>query len=127
MKLIFVCFLLLPIAVSADQVCDQLLALEEAWNAEMPRPVDEHTELIQVRVCCETETISYTKRILIQGHLLPSGAKERKQRQHAQLHCNKGGLASQLRWTAMDLIYDVDLKYLFALTTTPASCYAMGK
>jgi hypothetical protein len=114
--------ILLPIVAAADQTCDEMQEMEAKINADTPRAIDEATELVQLTVNCETHVVSYKKRLLVSGNLLAEGARERKQRQHTQLHCNRDGIASQMHWTAMDVLYDVDYKYMFTLTTTPASC-----
>lgn len=107
---------------TADEFCDELKKFEAQVNADSPRPVDEFTELIQTKVNCETMAVSYTKRILVPANQLPEGAQARKQRQHTQLHCNKEGLASVWKWTAMDVMHDVDFVYIFTLTTKPEDC-----
>jgi hypothetical protein len=49
----------------SDPICVELLALEEQVNSTLPRPIDEATEMVQIRVNCETQTVSYTKRLLV--------------------------------------------------------------
>ena len=53
---------------------------------------------------------------------MAEGWKERKQRQHTQLHCNKDGLSRTVKWTAIDVMYDNDFQYLGTLTTSPTDC-----
>ncbi len=48
--------------------------------------------------------------------------KNRKQRQHTQLHCNANGLSSVSGWTAMDVIYDPNFEYITTFLTEPNDC-----
>lgn len=107
---------------NADEACVKAKQLELQWNADMPKKIDEFTEIIQIIVNCDTKVFSYKKRVLAEGSKFPSAMHERKQRQHTQLHCNKDGLASVSGWTAMDVIYDVNYEYMFTLTTSPEHC-----
>ena len=123
MRLISIFFLFLLISPShGDELCNEFRHLEKQWNSKLPEIIDEHTELVQIIVNCETRVVSYRKRILVTKDVLPSGIHDRKQRQHTQLHCNKNGLASKSGWTAMDVIVDINFSYLFTLKTTPNDC-----
>lgn len=106
----------------ADPICAELLALEEQTNPTLPRPIDEATELVQVRVNCETRTVSYTKRLLLDPASLADGWQVRKQRQYVQLHCNAQGLASASGWNAMDIFFGPEYNYLITLHATPQDC-----
>lgn len=106
----------------AGSICGELLAFEEDTNRTLPRPVDEATELIQVRVNCDNQTVAYTKRLLLDPATLAEGWQERKQRQYVQLHCNAQGLASVAGWNAMDVLLDPAYNYLLTLKATPADC-----
>ncbi len=113
MKFISILFLFLFTSPSyADEICDELRGLEAQWNSNLPKKIDEYTELVQILVNCETRVVSYRKRILANKDLLPSGIYERKQRQHTLLHCNRNGLASNSGWIAMDVIVDINFSYL---------------
>jgi hypothetical protein len=102
--------------------CSELMGFENDVNHTLPRQIDEATELIQVRVNCETKAISYTKRLLIQPSDLADGWQTRKQRQYVQLHCNAQGLASVSGWNTLDIIFDPDLNYLITLEARPKDC-----
>jgi hypothetical protein len=106
----------------ADPICAELVAFEEQTNPTLPRPIDEATELVQVRVNCETQTVSYTKRLLVDLASLADGWQERKQRQYVQLHCNAQGLASVSGWNAMDVFFDREFNYLATFHATPQDC-----
>lgn len=102
--------------------CAELTQMEAQLNQSLPRLIDPATEFIQVRVNCETKTVVYTKKILEDAGLLASGWEQRKRRQHAQLHCNRQGLASVGGWIAIDNIYDRDMNLLVSLTSDPTAC-----
>lgn len=110
-----------PVLAQNAEVCLALRQFEAEVNVTTPRPIDEVTELVQVRVNCELVTLTYVKRLLLTDDELAEGWRERKQRQHIQLHCNNVGLARS-DWTVLDLLYDVDFQYLVALKTTPDDC-----
>lgn len=114
--------LALPTPAPAAEFCDEARRLETQWNADLPKKIDEHTELIQMRVNCDTKVILYDKRILVPGESLPVGIQERKQRQYTQLHCNERGLAKSTGWSAMDVIKDINYQYLFTLKARPEDC-----
>ena len=105
-----------------DSTCQQLLNLESELNKTLPRKIDEATEVTQLSVNCETTTIKYTKRLLVEKTNLAEGWKNRKQRQHTQLHCNANGLSSVSGWTAMDVIYDSNFEYITTFLTEPNDC-----
>jgi len=126
-RLFCVACILVPFDTFADDGCQELRALEAQWNANSPRKIDEYTELTQITVNCATKVVSYKKRILVPSEALPQGAGARKQRQHTQLHCNKNGLASTKEWTAQDVIFDVNYRYVFTLTTRPSDCPSRTK
>lgn len=108
----------------ADTLCEAALRFEADTAPRLPQMVDEVTELFQVSVNCETETITYKRRVLVDPDGLANGWHDRKQRQHTQLHCNRTGLASVSGWRAMDIIYGPSHEYLVTLVTTPAECLA---
>jgi hypothetical protein len=109
-------------ARAEDDLCIALMGMEAEMNPTLPRPIDDTTELVQIRVNCENKTISYTKRLLVDPTALAEGWQERKQRQYIQLHCNKDGLASLSKWTAMDLFYGPSFQYLITFTARPKDC-----
>ena len=102
--------------------CKDLQNLEVELNKKFPSQIDETTEMIQFSVNCDTTTVKYTKRILVDLNLFNDGWETRKQRQHTQLHCNAQGMASNSGWTAMDVIYNKDFEYIVTLTTEPKDC-----
>lgn len=122
LMLSFIMFLALPTTAGADEFCDEAREFETQWNADLPKKIDEHTELIQIRVNCDTQVFLYDKRILVSGDKLPAGIHERKQHQYTQMNCNERGLASWSGWTSMDVIKDVNYQYLFTLKTRPEDC-----
>lgn len=119
-----VVFLLVFISSNAhaESVCDTFKRFEAETNKDTPRKVDFATELIQVRVNCELKIINYVKRLLVDSDKFKSGWRERKQRQHHQLHCNKDGLASNMGWTARDTLYNSNYTLAQELETTPHDC-----
>ena len=104
-----------------EAICKEFLKIED-MNKTFPRKFDETTEIIQISVNCDTTTIKYSKRILVDVSMFNEGWEARKQRQHNQLHCNANGLTSNSGWTAMDVIASKDYEYLTTLTTTPKDC-----
>ena len=108
--------------INEEEVCGVFLLLEEEMNKDLPKKVDEITELIQVKVNCENKNITYTRRILVVDSQMADGWKARKQRQWVQLMCNKDGIASQAKWTARDVMVDVNYDYLVTLTASPEDC-----
>ena len=108
---------------TAKASCDDFLRLEATINRELPRAIDHATELVQVLVNCELQSLTYVKRLLVDESALAREWYPRKLRQHHQLHCNKRGLASVEGWTARDMLYSEDKVTLLAeFTTTPANC-----
>lgn len=85
-------------------------------------PSDSMTEVISMRINCATKTQSWAKVLNGKEDLLAEGWRERKQRQHTQLHCNNGGLSSQLGWRVLDQLYDKDFKLIAEFVTTPDMC-----
>ena len=73
-------------------------------------------------VNCETNIIKYTKRVLGYENMMAKGWKERKQRHHTLLHCNKDGLSKIAKWIAIDVFYDNDFEYLTTFKTSPTDC-----
>lgn len=109
-------------APGSAEACQILEAIAAETNAALPRPIDEVTELIQIRVNCALRSVAYVKRLIVTADLLAFGWQERKQVQHTQLHCNLDGLASVGGWTAIDYFYGPDYAYLATLRTTPQDC-----
>ena len=109
-------------AEDKDSVCQELLILETELNKTLPKKIDEITEAIQISVYCETTTVKYTKRLLVETTSLVEGWKNLKQRQHTQLHCNRDGLSSVQGWTAMDVFYDPNYDYIATFITEPKDC-----
>ena len=109
-------------AQEISQLCEELLAMEIEINKSTPRDIDEFTVLISVGVNCSLSIVKYTKQITADGNLLALGWKERKQRQHTQLHCNQVGMASTQNWTSVDVLFDINWNYLVTFTTTPGDC-----
>lgn len=108
---------------AAKASCDDFLRLEATINRELPRAIDHATELVQVLVNCELNSLTYVKRLLVDETTLAREWYPRKLRQHHQLHCNKRGLASVEGWTARDMLYSEDKVTLLAeFTTTPQHC-----
>ena len=107
---------------NTSSLCKDLQNLEVELNKKFPSQIDETTEMIQFSVNCDTTTVKYTKRILVDLNLFNDGWETRKQRQHTQLHCNAQGMASNSGWTAMDVIYNKDFEYIVTLTTEPKDC-----
>ena len=110
------------IAEDNEYVCKELLSLETDLNKTLPQKLDEVTELTQLSVNCDTNTVKYSKRLLVELSLFSEGWVDRKQRQHTQLHCNASGLSSTYGWIAMDVIYDKNFKYLTTLQTEKTDC-----
>ena len=102
--------------------CKTALDFEKETNKTLPRKIDEITSLVQLSVNCETKTIKYTKQIRVDPTTLAQGWQDRKQRQHTELHCNRVGVASTQGWTAMDVIFDNDWKYIVTVKTSPQDC-----
>lgn len=102
--------------------CAELLEYEARTNAQLPRRLDRATEVIQLRVNCENLVVTYVKRLLVDPAVMAPSWRDRKQRQHTQLHCNRQGLASQSGWTAMDILYGPDYAPLAEFTTRPSDC-----
>ena len=119
--------LLLPItffihADDNDSTCQELLNFESEFNKKLPRKSGEITEITQLIVNCETTTIKYTKRLLVETTNLAEGWKNRKQKQHTQLHCNANGMSSVYGWTAMDVLYGPNFEYITTFLTEPKDC-----
>ena len=107
---------------SDSELCMEFKNFEKTFNKDLPKKVDEYTELTSVGVNCDSKIIKYVKRILVSGNEMQVGWEERKQRQHTQLHCNQDGLSRTVKWVAMDVMYDKDFKYLTTLVTAPTNC-----
>ena len=105
-----------------SELCMEFKNFEKMTNKNLPQKIDEYTEVVTIGVNCESKSIKYTKQLLFYENMMAEGWKERKQRQHTQLHCNKDGLSRTVKWIAMDVIYDNDFQYLGTLTTSPTDC-----
>lgn len=120
-----IAFLFFSIGVAkADEskICEALLRFESEFNKEAPKKSDSMTEVIHIKVNCDNEIVVYTMRILAEEKQLAKGWRERKQRQHNQLHCNNNGLSSKLGWTAMTVLFDVNYNILFEMKTSKNDC-----
>jgi hypothetical protein len=109
----------------AEDVSERCLAFkdfEKTINADLPKKIDNATELTSVFVNCTTKIIKYTKRVLAYDSDMAEGWRERKQRQHILLHCNKDGLSSTVGWNAQDDMYDIDYNFLVTLFSSPDDC-----
>ncbi len=95
---------------------------EEAVSKRLPMPADSMTEVVSMKINCVTKTQSWAKVFNATEDLLAEGWRERKQRQHTQLHCNNDGFSSQLGWTVLDQLYDKDIKLIAEFVTTPDMC-----
>lgn len=121
-KLILITFLATPMfADENDPICKEFLTFEAELNKTLPQKTDEVTEATQFSVNCDTNTVKYTKRIVV-DLTFKDGWKERKQRQHNQLHCNANGISSLFGWRVMDVLYDSNFKYLATFITEPKDC-----
>lgn len=109
-------------AQEQPSICKTALDYEKETNKTLPRKIDEITSMVQVSVNCDTKKIKYTKQVHTDPANLARGWQERKQRQHTQLHCNRNGAASTRGWTAMDVLFDDNWKYIITLKTTPQDC-----
>jgi len=107
---------------SDAEVCDVATKLESDFARKMPMKVDETTIAMGMTVNCQTKVQVWKKQISGTAEDLASGWKERKQRQHSQLHCNRQGLASVSGWTVIDNLYDKDFSLIATFKTTPSSC-----
>ena len=107
---------------SASETCNGWLKVEETINKRLPEKIDDATELTGFFVNCDTETVKYAKRILVDVRLFKEGWMVRKQRQHTLLHCNQKGISSTEKWNVMDVFYDKDFKYLVTFNTSPKDC-----
>lgn len=105
-----------------EDICNEFIKLEKKLSANLPKQVDEITELVEFKVNCSTKTVQYSKRILVNINLFKDDWKNRKQRQHTNMHCNKQGLASSLKWNATDVLFDKDYNYLVTFITQPNDC-----
>ena len=105
-----------------SELCMEFKNFEKMTNKNLPQKIDEYTEVVTIGVNCESKSIKYTKQLLFYENMMAEGWKERKQRQHTQLHCNKDGLSRTVKWTAIDVMYDNDFQYLGTLTTSPTDC-----
>jgi hypothetical protein len=116
-------FSFLPTHALAKATCEDFLRIEATINRELPRSIDQATELVQVRVNCELQSMTFVKRLLVNEAMLAQGWQPRKLRQHNQLNCNKRGLARVEGWTARDLVYSEDqVRLLAEFITTPTDC-----
>lgn len=109
------------IAQSTDEVCNSLTAAATDINRTLPKRMDQITSLVQFRVNCETRIVTYARTLDIAFSELAPGWRERKQREHTELHCNASGLARTAAFTARDTLMDRNLKHV-ELVTRPKDC-----
>ena len=64
---------------SNSSLCQEYLMAEKELNTTLPRKIDETTEMTQFLVNCDTTTVKYTKRILVDLSLFNEGWQIRKQ------------------------------------------------
>lgn len=105
-----------------EQECSEWKKIEKQITEDLPKKIDEATELTNFMINCDTKVIKYSKRLLFDTKLLKGDWKNRKQRQHSNLHCNKQGIASTIKWTVLDDLYDKDFEYLTTFITRPNDC-----
>jgi hypothetical protein len=109
--------------LAQDDLCNEFLEIERETNKQLPRKTDAVTEVIQVRTNCQLKIISFIMRLTVDENELASGWRERKARQHQQLHCNLNGLASTARWTARTVLHSANfLNNLAEFVTRPTDC-----
>ena len=102
--------------------CNEWKKTEKQFTSNLPRKIGPGTELTNFMINCDTKVIKYTKRLLIDVKLFKDGWMKRKQRQHINLHCNKNGIASTIKWNVMDDLFDKDFNYITTFITKPSDC-----
>jgi hypothetical protein len=115
-------FLFSTSALAQDATCEELIKAEKQLSAVLPKQTDEITTLVEVAVNCTTRILKYVKHLSLSTDQLASGAVERKQRQHTNLHCNSQGLARIYGWTVVDFVYDNEITLIMKLETRPSMC-----
>ena len=122
-SIIFLCSIIFLIEVSyaQDEKCNKYLLVEKEISMSLPLDVGEFSRVTEFRVNCETETVIYVKQLALTEEMMTKGFRQRKQRQHTNLHCNKEGIARN-GWSVIDNVYDANLKLLVKLITQPNDC-----
>ena len=108
-------------AQSTDEACNSLTAAATDINRTLPKRLDQITTLVQFKVNCATRIVTYARTLDVGFTDLAPGWRERKQREHTELHCNASGLARTVAFTARDTLMDRNLDQV-ELVTRPADC-----
>lgn len=104
-----------------DDLCEQLVIVQQDVSKKLPLKVDEVTKLVELVVNCETRVMKYVKHLSIRSRDLADGFAEQKHRQYVNVHCNQHGLARS-GWTVTDYLYDVEMKLVAKLSVGPSDC-----
>lgn len=116
-----------PVLAETDEdrnICKELTAFEAEMAKRLPMAADTATQIISMRINCKTKVQLFSKRLAVSESQLAEGWRERKQRQHIQLHCNRTGLARTIKWTVIDVWYDKDTNLLAEFVAKPEMCSA---
>jgi hypothetical protein len=105
-----------------SEICSELRKYEENSSKDLPKQIDEVTELLKVNADCTGRRLSYTKRLLVSTAAMPEGWVERMQRQHVQLHCNIESLATKSGWTVLDNLFGSNYDFVRSFKTAPSDC-----
>ena len=108
--------------VDEKEICKAFTEYEDSLSKKLSLPADSITDVISMRINCVTKTQSWQQVIKAYDKELAQGWRERKQRQHTQLHCNNDGLSSTLGWTVVTQLSDKDYNLMAEFKTTPEMC-----
>ena len=59
-----------------EDLCNAFVEMEEEFNQNLPKKIDDFTEIINMKVNCDTEIIVYTKRVLVDENSLKRVGKK---------------------------------------------------
>jgi hypothetical protein len=108
--------------VDEREFCKAATEIEETLAKKLPTPIDGATDVLSMRINCVTKTQSWQQVFKFTENELAEGWRERKQRQHTQLFCNREGFVRLSGWTVLTQLYDKDMMLMAEFVTTPDMC-----
>jgi antitoxin component YwqK of YwqJK toxin-antitoxin module len=114
-------------ACNADgrEHCEAFLAMEEKSQTQLPKMIDQITELTSISVDCESNSITQNMTTFMGEAVLRDDWLVDKPRQLAEMHCNEKGLASVFGWTMVTRYSSSEGVEIAEVTTTPEDCFSI--
>ena len=114
-------------ACNADgtEHCEGFLAMQEKAQTQLPKRIDQITELASVSVDCGSNSLTQNMTILLEEADLREDWLVDKPHQLAEMHCNEKGVASVFGWTVVTRYSSSEGVVIAEITTTPEDCFSI--